>query len=477
MGPKKVQGLQSYLLSEISAAWPDRYGSRYQNARALLVCWADHDAPVSNSGADPGSTSMDDILNSFSIFPGNISRRKNGELPFVEAAYQLADVFVRRYGIPAQVWMIPTLESPQDALAAKVTQFVHDFGGPENLLIFWYGGRADFVAPVRESVVSRGSASDEGAGSSGGELVWYGSESNPGIQARSISRTLGTARADVLMLNDCPYAEHAYHPNSHGPIIFELLGAGSPHPSTLYHQGHNRGSYSSSSSSPLPPHRIINREASFTRTLTLMLDSPFAASRGVPVVELHRKLVEMVCPTLVGQTAARRVFSLSPDAPLVASPPAIDPDTGTGAAGDHSNENTNTRSGSNPTTFIRQKDAPMSTRHAVTPPAYPVYCQTSATVNNERDEKRSIVISVMDNVPSVSAAPEGSGDNRANVHWKLDKAQEEKENNKTSGGLRLDIILKPNRPRVSLYDARRWKDWILRAPRDVEDVSVSALNV
>jgi hypothetical protein len=85
--------------------------------------------------------------------------------PFIPAAHQLSDVLERRYGITSQVWMIPSLDSPQDVLAAKVKQFVRTHGGPDNLLIFWYGGRAEFVS---------GSGDGAHGSESGGEVIWYG---------------------------------------------------------------------------------------------------------------------------------------------------------------------------------------------------------------------------------------------------------------------------------------------------------------
>ncbi|KAI3319362.1 hypothetical protein HD806DRAFT_291428 [Xylariaceae sp. AK1471] len=202
------------LQKALTDGWPRRHHSRYRDARALLVCWADNDSaanpsisaetytPPQTSTFQPSSPSLSSLryssgsetmasLNRVSSrynmrdapstpVLNRVSSRANmrnpvsttvpqpdmRQGPFMPAAYQLADVLERRYGVAAQVWMIPSLDSPQDALAAKVKQFVRDYGGPDNLLIFWYGGRAEFVGGVGEGA--------QGGESGVGEVIWYG---------------------------------------------------------------------------------------------------------------------------------------------------------------------------------------------------------------------------------------------------------------------------------------------------------------
>lgn len=64
--------------------------------------------------------------------------------------------------------MIPSLENPQDMLVGKIKQFVDAYGGPDNLLIFWYGGNAEFVSTVAGEGLTGGGAAVAG------ELTWYG---------------------------------------------------------------------------------------------------------------------------------------------------------------------------------------------------------------------------------------------------------------------------------------------------------------
>ncbi|KAI8629751.1 hypothetical protein F5Y19DRAFT_484674 [Xylariaceae sp. FL1651] len=407
------------LGTALTNAWPRRHHSQYRAARALLICWGDNDpidasasrCPTSPSRSlfqhplspsSPTPTESSDPSAAPERPPSARSNNRTGTVkedmsrgPFVPAAYQLADVLERRYGIAAQVWMVPTLESPHSAVAAKVTQFVRDFGGPDNLLVFWYGGRAEFISAAQGDGDLGGSA----GGSDRAELVWYGLRDEPGIPARTVSKVLGTARADVLMLADCPFAQHACHTS--GPSVFELLGAGILNPD---------------------PASNPTREASFTRTLALMLDSPFLASRGVAVLDLHRKLVDVACP--------RR--------------PDFDATTAVTTTTTSDTEDT---SHPRPASLIVGR-AQRST--VVEAPPYPVYCQLSAASQLNREARRSIVLSRLN-------APLGADGG-------LRQAVGE------PPGVMLDIKLR--RPGI---DVQKWKAWLLRAPGEVEDVSVKLL--
>lgn len=172
------------LQTSVDEAWPHRHHSRYRQARALLVCWSDIDLnndvmPHGSSTSTPPQPAESGSLRfssgSAASFGGTRSSmnststagRCTRDGPFVPAALQLEDVLERRYDIRTQVWMIPSLENPQDVLAGKVRQFVEAYGGPDNLLIFWYGGRAEFVsANQNEDPV--------GSDNPAGEVIWYG---------------------------------------------------------------------------------------------------------------------------------------------------------------------------------------------------------------------------------------------------------------------------------------------------------------
>ncbi|KAI3340757.1 hypothetical protein F4824DRAFT_497048 [Ustulina deusta] len=356
----------------IEDAWPRRHHSRYRSARALLVCWSENESTDASTTADPypplppfgrsrvssvssesnanypirsSSESRFHVRNSSSTIAQNARQG-----PFFPAAYQLAAVLDRRYGIQAQVWMVPSVDVPQDALTAKIKHFVQEYGGPDNLLIFWYGGQADFVSttPIEPSA---------GANYNTTELMWYGRKDKPGVPARVVTKALGLGRADVLMLNDSPFAQHAYSSHIEGPGSFELLGPGI----------------------------TGNPSASFTLTLALMLDAPNLATHGVSVPELHRKLLDMAAP-------------------------------------------------GNP---IRTPTAPGRAAN------YPVYVQIAQST---REARRNIVLSRLD----------------ASLAVETNYAR-----NVSEPGVKLQIRL----PRPSL-DVRRWREWVLAAPDEAQEVSV-----
>ncbi|KAI0198561.1 hypothetical protein F4808DRAFT_256388 [Astrocystis sublimbata] len=415
---EELRNHASMLQSTLNDTWPHRHHSRYRNVRALLVHWAGDGstgtatASGSLSRTPPSSQpefspalsrfstrSHDNALATTSSGASTVTAQRkvsqelgSTESPFIPAAHQLAGVLGNRYGIQSQVWMIPSLESPQEVLAGKVKQFVEDYGATGNLLIFWYGGHAGFA-------------------SAEGEVMWYGPKDIPGISARTISKTLGIARADVLVLNDSPFAQHAYVSHINGPGTFELLGSGSMTPS---------------SAEPNP-----SREGSFTRTLALMLDSPFLATHGVSVLELHRKLLDMMNPK-------RSSVDTTASASARAVPPSPISDATTETPQRYPRR---LRSRTSFSSMVVAK-APA----AAQAPAYPVYCQISQSTQLERDARRTIVLSRL-NTPLTDQARYVRPANEPTIH--------------------VDLRLQR-----SYVDVPVWKEWFLRAPADAEGVNV-----
>ncbi|KAI1823248.1 hypothetical protein F4861DRAFT_342878 [Xylaria intraflava] len=403
------------LQTTLKDAWPKRHHSRYRQAHALFVCWADCElvdaytlaaarsplhSPISTSppttprfsaASDahclPRTSSRVDMRNSAATAGQGVRQG-----PFIPAAYQLANVFERRYGISGQVWMIPSLENPQDMLCGKIAQFVTEYGGPDNLLIFWYGGSAEFVG-----------APDDGARwteGNGAEVVWYGLRDELGISAKAVTKALSAASSDVLFLNDSPFAQHAYMGHLTGPGTFEMLGSGSMVASNL--------------------ERRMERVASFTRTLALMLDAPALATHGVSIPELHRKLLDVVNPG--------RPKTALPTAPPFAA--------------------TTQRGGTShgpPSTHLIASRAPTAQA-----PPYPVYCQISQAVQLEKRACRNIVLSHL-NAPLCAELVHAKGAAEPRV--------------------RLDLRLK--RP---FLDVRRWREWIMNAPPDAKEIIFSKIS-
>lgn len=277
-----------------------------------------------------------------------------------------------------------------------------------------------------------------------------------GISARTICKTLGNARADVLMLNDSPFSQHVYTGHLCGPGSFELLGS---------------GSMTSSDTMTIP-----TQEASFTRSLALMLDSPFLSTHGVSVVELHRKLLDTMSPRTSFSPIDRMSARMSPE-PSPISPTSADSRTsfGSTATGTATLASTSTgqRESTSPTTtFATAPSASSASRarlstksrsyhnlkasslivaqgarptSATRIPPYPVYCQIAQSTQLERDVRRNIVLSRLDAAMAMDR------------NWARPA---------TEPRVWLDIRLE--RP---FLDVRRWKEWILRAPADAKDIS------
>ncbi|GAW25446.1 hypothetical protein SAMD00023353_0700290 [Rosellinia necatrix] len=396
------------LNESIHDAWPSRHHSRYRKVRALLVCWADvdttnatvnADARVQLLGVRPSptpDTSSYASNGAATSATGSSSAARNDTMngPFIPAACQLASVLDRHYGAESQVLLIPSVESPQDMLVAKVNQFVSEYGSSDTLLLFWYGGHAEVV----------GGALSGGRNSTAGEVIWYGQRDELGVMARSITSCLGRARGDVVMLNDSPFAQHAYTSYMYGPRSFELLGSGSTTPSYA--------------------EVYPDREAAFTRTLALMLDSPALAARGVSTVELHHKLIDIAMPSRVQTDDS----------------PAISPHASVAGSSD------DPRGHSRQASSLIAAHAPRRLGGA---PEYPVYCQMSQS----------------------AAAALGAGVTRTAVLSRLGHSLGRRPKHAFVPGdqPRLKIAVDLARPDL---DARRWEEWIMRAPTDVSSVSV-----
>lgn len=101
--------LTSLLKRAVRDGWNSRYDSRYKHVKVLLTYWAD------SGDTAPGAA---------------------------KAASSLANVFKQVYDFGVQEWLIPSVDEPQQALAAKLQEWVRYFGHEDNLLIFWYGGAA-----------------------------------------------------------------------------------------------------------------------------------------------------------------------------------------------------------------------------------------------------------------------------------------------------------------------------------------------
>ncbi|KAI1114890.1 hypothetical protein F5Y14DRAFT_147857 [Nemania sp. NC0429] len=183
------------LQTALTEAWPRRHHSRYKSVRALLVCWADDVCTSRSSTAAPFTSRIPSVAGSSTLGLMRMSggtnritpyratathgpvrmssspsmRQDANQGPFTTAARLLASVLERRYGIQSQVWMIPSLDNPQDMLLGKIKLFVDNYGGPDNLLVFWYGGNAEFIS----TMPAEGGAPGGGAAITG-ELTWYG---------------------------------------------------------------------------------------------------------------------------------------------------------------------------------------------------------------------------------------------------------------------------------------------------------------
>jgi hypothetical protein len=159
-----------------------------------------------------------------------------------------------------------------------------------------------------------------------------------------------------------------------------------------------------------------------------MLNSPFIAAHGVSVLELHRKLIDIMCPK-GGAFEAMSTRTASPDMPPTE-------DTGTERPG-------SSRGYPRPNSSLVVAFAP---KPAQIPP-YPVYCQVSQGTQLERDARRSIVLSYLDKSLAIETSYA---------------------RNVVEPRIKLDIRLA--RP---FLNVRQWREWILRAPEGAQEVIVT----
>lgn len=98
-----LEALGQLLTSAASAAFPARRKSPYQEVYVLLLNWEEDELGI------------------------------NDELS------KLQGVLRNLYNFHTEEWKIPS-ERSHDSLAKKVTTFVKDYEGEDNLLIVYYGG-------------------------------------------------------------------------------------------------------------------------------------------------------------------------------------------------------------------------------------------------------------------------------------------------------------------------------------------------
>ncbi|KAI0396420.1 hypothetical protein F5Y17DRAFT_101827 [Xylariaceae sp. FL0594] len=458
------------LRQQLAEAWPHRDKSRYKKVYALLVCWADNDPsryppryaappqshPSQGSPTLRGQQSCMALRSSYASDDVRSVRRTSSRFdmreaattvgrhgPFVAAALDLNGVFERRYEYNSQIWLVPNLGDPQEALTHKLRQFVTDYGSPDNLLIFWYGGNAEFIGNFNRD--------SYGGALNGGDVIWYGLRDEVGIQARAAAKVLANSKSDVWMINDSPFAQHAYVPHAAGPGSFEMLGSGSLTPSNL--------------------EMDRARECSLTRKLSLMLDSPYLAANGVSILELHRKLLDMQA-FRTGSSSSGTAAAASHYATVRSSGGSSTTGTGTtrslrvgggprgsgGSASNPNNAHNNEDPPPTPTTptqIINDPRIPARCKRFGTPAPHPIYCQVAPASGVERGVMRNIIISRLD---TTLAAP-GQQHNAVRFQGGEDTM------------VRLDVKL--NRPTL---DVRLWKEWVLRAPVDAAGVKLKVVS-
>lgn len=95
----------SHLTDAVSAAWPDRFATRYRNVKVLLMGW------------DKDDLNLQDQVRS------------------------LESVFRGLYHYDTEYWKIPSRRSSVE-LSRKVANLVDAHGQEGNLLILYYGGHA-----------------------------------------------------------------------------------------------------------------------------------------------------------------------------------------------------------------------------------------------------------------------------------------------------------------------------------------------
>ncbi|EAQ88798.1 hypothetical protein CHGG_05417 [Chaetomium globosum CBS 148.51] len=162
----------SHLTDAVSAAWPDRFSTRYRKVKVLLMTWDKDDLGVET-----------EVRNLESVFRG-------------------------LYHYDTEYWKIPSRRSAVE-VSRKVADLVDAHGQEGNLLILYYGGHAR--------------ASEQ----PGGSPVWAANRSrdSPTVQSSILHSFLGEIDCDVLLLHDCLHAYEA-RDTFIGSGVVETLAAG-----------------------------------------------------------------------------------------------------------------------------------------------------------------------------------------------------------------------------------------------------------
>ncbi|KAL2017772.1 hypothetical protein VTK56DRAFT_1690 [Thermocarpiscus australiensis] len=164
--------LLSYLTDAASAAWADKYATRYRYVKVLLMSWE-----------------KDDLDVEVEIGP-------------------LESVFRGLYHYDTERWKIPS-RRPTVEVSRKVADLVETHGREGNLLIFYYGGHA---RPNEQP---------------GGSPVWVANRTrdSPTVPSSVFRSLLGEVDCDVILLYDCYHTFHAGEAFP-GKGVVETLAAG-----------------------------------------------------------------------------------------------------------------------------------------------------------------------------------------------------------------------------------------------------------
>ncbi|KAK3296438.1 uncharacterized protein B0H64DRAFT_417841 [Chaetomium fimeti] len=162
----------SQLTDAVSAAWPDRFATRYRKVKVLLMSWDKDDLGLET-----------EVRNLESVFRG-------------------------LYHYDTEYWKIPSRRSAVE-VSRKVADLVDAHGQEGNLLILYYGGHA---RPSEQP---------------GGSPVWAANRSrdSPTVQSSILHSFLGEIDCDVLLLQDCLYT-HENRDTFIGNGVVETLAAG-----------------------------------------------------------------------------------------------------------------------------------------------------------------------------------------------------------------------------------------------------------
>ncbi|KAL2140153.1 hypothetical protein VTI28DRAFT_4202 [Corynascus sepedonium] len=165
-------------------------------------------------------------------------------------ARKLESVFRGLYHYDTEYWKIPSRRSAVE-LSRKVADLVDEHGQEGNLLILYYGGHA---RPSEQP---------------GGSPVWAANRSrdSPTVQSSILHSFLGEVDCDVLLLHDCFHTQENKD-TFVGNGVVETLAAGGLEPALTEANNH-----------------------SFTASLVQELAHAAHTTDWLPVVELHRRII------------------------------------------------------------------------------------------------------------------------------------------------------------------------------------------